>query len=192
LDFQVLDQVIKANAIDGKEKIGYYNNVEQNYEAIRIPFSNEEFAMAVVVPHYSYSLELLRKFTDADYRKLFQRLKENRENVHYTIPIINSTALLINDIGVSINEDNFQDTVVVRGEPNNKRNIPHRPFLVDRPFGVIIYHEKTSLVLLYALVRDPSSNLWPIPHFRKDINVDGKEEQFKYIHRYYPYSLYYR
>ncbi|XP_065216204.1 serine protease inhibitor 2-like isoform X2 [Planococcus citri] len=57
LKFKTPEGKINAEAFDAKETVGYYNNLEKKYQAIRLPYKNGEFAMIVVLPNEDQSLE---------------------------------------------------------------------------------------------------------------------------------------
>lgn len=170
------------DAFDAKVKIGYYNDAEHKFDAIRIPFTGDEFAMVVVLPHYGNSLQFFDKFTGQQYQKLLQRVNQNHENVHYSIPVLNSSTVLINEKGASIYGDRFRD-YIVREEIHDidTSKLTYKRFLVNRPFGLIIYHEKSEIALLYALVRNPSLGLWTYPKFIYDIRCEHNIENPTYI-----------
>lgn len=145
--------------------------------------------MIVVLPYYNYSLEILEKFTEADYRYLLRHVNDTQENVHYTIPVINSTMFLINEKGASINGGELCDWAII-ADTYDTTGIFFRPFLVNRPFGIFIYHDLTSFVLMYALVRNPSSNLWPTPKFRINMNMFGEEHDIQQINWWVNFNRY--
>lgn len=136
--------------------------------------------MVVVLPYHNHSLEIFSKFTAEDYQQLLQRVNERYEYIQYTIPIINSSTFLINEKGANINGEKLCDYTAARNQPYDTSRIYYKPFFVNRPFGIIIYHEKTSFVLMYALVRNPSSYLWPTPKFQIRVNMDGEEEDLRH------------
>ncbi|XP_065216202.1 uncharacterized protein LOC135842594 isoform X2 [Planococcus citri] len=156
MKFKTLKGEIDIEAFNAKETIGYYNNVEQKYEAIRLPYKKGEFAMIVVLPNQNQSLESFSKFTKNDHEQILQRVDENHENIDYVIPFMTGEWMSMNEKGTSINSD---DEIICEWtsaqETREVNKIDYKPFHVNRPFAVYIYHERTKLVFMHALINNP-------------------------------------
>lgn len=158
--FKTLIETITVDAITSKEKIGYYDNAELKYEAIKLPYKNGEFAMAIVLPYQNYqSLQLFRKLDNwNEYAHLFQQIDTHEENVHYIVPSMNLSYMVLNENGTSVNGNDpiaCNDSSSIQATSNDTH---YTPFFVDRPYALFIYHTKTKFVLIHALVRNPTSN----------------------------------
>ncbi|XP_065215738.1 uncharacterized protein LOC135842287 [Planococcus citri] len=161
LKFKTPTKEIDIKVLQAKEKIGYYNNPELKYESIRLPFNNQDFAVTIVLPYLNHSLDmdLFRTFKGPDYLELLERVNKNNENIEYSVPLMNSAMITLNGNGTSINKD---DPIICDQSSSIRpadRETSYKPFIVDRPFGVILYQEKTKFVLSHVWVRNPTSGV---------------------------------
>ncbi|XP_065216882.1 uncharacterized protein LOC135843067 [Planococcus citri] len=158
LKFKNSNGEFDIETFNAKETIGYYKNAEQKYEAIRLPFKKGEFAMMVVLPNQDQSLELIVKLTANDHQQILQRVSENYENIDYAIPFMNLTQLMVNENGTAIYVDDTItcDWPTATEETQEINKIDYKPFYVNRPFAVYIYHEKSKFVVMYGLVNNPA------------------------------------
>ncbi|XP_065216203.1 serine protease inhibitor 2-like isoform X1 [Planococcus citri] len=161
LKFKTPEGKINAEAFDAKETVGYYNNLEKKYQAIRLPYKNGEFAMIVVLPNEDQSLEsIIGKFTENDYREVMTRVSENHENIDYAIPFLKFEGMLVNEKGTSINHQgkiicDMPSSTQEAVEINYNNEIDYKTLHIDRPFAIFVYHEGTKFILSYALVNFP-------------------------------------
>ncbi|XP_065217320.1 serpin B10-like [Planococcus citri] len=148
--------VVKMRTFNSKEKIGYFNNSILKYEAIRLPFKNKEFFMIVLLPYPDQSLESIKKFSIADLYQLFEYVSANIEHIDYTIPVMMSTPVFsLNEKGASINGDTIVCDSFAARQTFNETSINYKPFYVDRPFGLLIYDERTRYILVHMWVKNP-------------------------------------
>lgn len=161
LSFNSPKQVLTVPTFNSKESVGYYNNTEKKYEAIKLPYKNGEFAMAIVLPYPGESLESITKFEEAEYRQLFQNLDEHSANIDYVIPTLNLPSISINESGTSVNGDDsiVCDSSASVQQATNANIIDFKPFYVNRPYGMFIYDVKTKFVVVQSLIRNPTSAL---------------------------------
>ncbi|XP_065219638.1 neuroserpin-like [Planococcus citri] len=158
LKFKNSNDEFDIETFNAKETIGYYNNIEQKYEAIRLPFKKGEFAMMVVLPYQDQSLKFISEFTGNEHKLILQLVSENYENIDYAIPFMNLMQLTVNENGTAIYGDDTItcDWPTAAQETQEINKIDYKPFYVNRPFAVYIYHEKTKFVVMYGLVNNPA------------------------------------
>ncbi|XP_065218951.1 serpin B10-like [Planococcus citri] len=148
--------VIKVQTFNSKETVGYYNNSELKYEAIRLPFKNNEFVMIILLPYPDQPLRSISKFSIPQYLQLFGNVSTNNENIDYAIPVMmNSPVFSLNENGTSINGDAIVCDSFLTQKTLNENKIDYKPFYVDRPFGLLIYDEKMRYVLVHTWVKNP-------------------------------------
>ncbi|XP_065219236.1 uncharacterized protein LOC135844809 [Planococcus citri] len=148
--------VIQMRTFNSKEKIGYYNNSIRKYEAIRLPFKNKEFFMVVLLPYPDQPLISIKNFSYDELYELFEIVSANIIHIDYTIPVMHySTVFSLKEKGVSINGDTIVCDSFSARQTFNETDINYKPFYVDRPFGVLIYDERTRYVLVHTWVKNP-------------------------------------
>ncbi|XP_065220842.1 leukocyte elastase inhibitor-like [Planococcus citri] len=188
LNFKIPHQEkIKIQAFNSKEKIGYYNNSKLKYEAIRLPYKNNEFAMIIMLPYPDQQLKSVSNFSTAQYLHLFGNVSAHQENIDYTIPSINLPMISLNENGTAVNGEDLIvcDSFPVQQSLVNGNKTDYKTFYVDRPFGIYVYNEKTKIVLVHSWIKNPISSLSTVgssPRQNSDVLLIQSSNLYEIFH----------